>query len=194
MQMLGNVGFSPKSEFLLRSSGPKCFFAYLLFTVILFGLPDYTLAAASLWQALPLISETSLSAGNSGGEGCQQIQNFAIDSTGQFLIMGTDVGGVFISTNGGTSWQPADTGYTPRGACAFAIDPNNSDRVLAVGDGGSAEPWVNKYIFPNGELPSLQQIAIAAEKIFVIEDVHNFGADYDKTLMAWHKNFNDSLP
>ncbi len=149
MQMLGNVGFSPKSEFLLRSSGPKCFFAYLLFTVILFGLPDYTLAAASLWQALPLISETSLSAGNSGGEGCQQIQNFAIDSTGQFLIMGTDVGGVFISTNGGTSWQPADTGYTPRGACAFAIDPNNSDRVLAVGDGGSAEPWSGLWLSTN---------------------------------------------
>ncbi len=27
------------------------------------------------------------------------------------------------------------------------------------------------------------------EHLFVMEDWHNFGADYDKTLMAWHKNF-----
>jgi cyclopropane-fatty-acyl-phospholipid synthase len=29
----------------------------------------------------------------------------------------------------------------------------------------------------------------AAEKLFVIEDLHNIGADYDKTLMAWYNNF-----
>jgi cyclopropane-fatty-acyl-phospholipid synthase len=58
--------------------------------------------------------------------------------------------------------------------------------------GNDADPWTNKYIFPNGALPSLKQIATAAEKLFVVEDVHNFGADYDKTLMAWHKNFNDN--
>ena len=27
------------------------------------------------------------------------------------------------------------------------------------------------------------------EGLFTMEDWHNFGADYDKTLMAWHKNF-----
>lgn len=58
--------------------------------------------------------------------------------------------------------------------------------------GGSNDPWINKYIFPNGFLPSLQQITAAVEKLFVIEDVHNFGADYDKTLMAWHKNFEEN--
>src|SRR3989344_3685568 len=46
-----------------------------------------------------------------------------------------------------------------------------------------------KYFFPNGELPFLKQIASGTEKLFIIEDLHNFGADYDKTLMAWHKNF-----
>jgi len=53
-------------------------------------------------------------------------------------------------------------------------------------------PWVNKYLFPNAMLPSINQLSGAAEKIFVIEDVHNFGADYDKTLMAWDKNFRDN--
>ncbi len=55
--------------------------------------------------------------------------------------------------------------------------------------GTNTDAWLNKYIFPNGTLPSLQQIISATEKLFIVEDVHNFGADYDKTLMAWHKNF-----
>lgn len=56
------------------------------------------------------------------------------------------------------------------------------------------DPWIDKYIFPNGELPSLGQIADAVDGLFVIEDVHNFGADYDKTLMAWHANFEKAWP
>nr|QVQ59911.1 cyclopropane-fatty-acyl-phospholipid synthase (plasmid) [Enterobacter cloacae complex sp.] len=40
----------------------------------------------------------------------------------------------------------------------------------------------------------MNEIIDAAEGIFVIEDVHNFGADYDKTLMMWYKNFVNSWP
>ncbi len=49
--------------------------------------------------------------------------------------------------------------------------------------------WVQKYIFPNGMLPSIAQIGQSVENLFVVEDLHNFGADYDKTLMAWHSQF-----
>lgn len=59
---------------------------------------------------------------------------------------------------------------------------------------GHPDPWIDKYIFPNGELPALGQITDAAEPFFVVEDLHNFGADYDKTLMAWHANFEKSWP
>jgi cyclopropane-fatty-acyl-phospholipid synthase len=52
------------------------------------------------------------------------------------------------------------------------------------------DEWITKYIFPNGEIPSIKQIAKATENIFIMEDWHNFGADYDKTLMAWYANFN----
>ncbi len=55
-------------------------------------------------------------------------------------------------------------------------------------------PWISKYIFPNGEIPSLKQISAALESMMVIEDVHNFGADYDKTLMAWFRNFDNAWP
>ena len=53
----------------------------------------------------------------------------------------------------------------------------------------ATDPWINKYIFPNGMLPSPKYIAKSIEGIFKIEDWHNFGADYDKTLMTWFKNF-----
>jgi cyclopropane-fatty-acyl-phospholipid synthase len=52
--------------------------------------------------------------------------------------------------------------------------------------------WINKYIFPNGILPSVKLLAHAIEGSFVIEDLHNFGADYDKTLMAWYHNFKNN--
>jgi cyclopropane-fatty-acyl-phospholipid synthase len=50
------------------------------------------------------------------------------------------------------------------------------------------DPWIEKYIFPNSMLPSMAQISKAAESRMVIEDVHNFGADYDRTLLEWHAN------
>ena len=50
-------------------------------------------------------------------------------------------------------------------------------------------PWIHKYIFPNGQLPSMALISRAVENLFLIEDVHNFGAYYDKTLMSWFENF-----
>jgi hypothetical protein len=51
------------------------------------------------------------------------------------------------------------------------------------------DPWINKYIFPNGMLPSISQISKAVEGLFVMEDLHNIGPHYEKTLMAWHENF-----
>ena len=50
------------------------------------------------------------------------------------------------------------------------------------------DPFFDRYIFPGGVLPSLAQIAGAVENIFVIEDVHNFGPDYDRTLLEWQRN------
>ena len=60
--------------------------------------------------------------------------------------------------------------------------------------GGAIDPWINKYIFPNGSLPSMQEIAAASERDFIIEDWHSFGADYDRTLMAWHARFEAAWP
>ena len=56
------------------------------------------------------------------------------------------------------------------------------------------EAWMDKYIFPNGMIPSIAQLGAAAERRWVVEDWHNFGPDYDKTLMAWWHNFDQSWP
>ncbi|MBU1166779.1 cyclopropane fatty acyl phospholipid synthase [Patescibacteria group bacterium] len=53
----------------------------------------------------------------------------------------------------------------------------------------ATDRWIEKYIFPNSLLPSLDYLAKSTEGLFVLEDLHNFGADYDKTLMAWYQNF-----
>ncbi|WP_334179847.1 cyclopropane fatty acyl phospholipid synthase [Pseudoxanthomonas sp.] len=50
------------------------------------------------------------------------------------------------------------------------------------------DPWIARYILPNSMLPSAAQVAHAIEGVFVLEDWHNFGADYDRTLQAWHAN------
>ncbi len=56
------------------------------------------------------------------------------------------------------------------------------------------DPWIAKYIFPNGEIPSLRRVTRALEYRFVLEDLHNFGPDYDRTLMAWYRNFHAAWP
>ena len=58
----------------------------------------------------------------------------------------------------------------------------------------NVDPWINKYIFPNGCLPSVKHIAQASEGHFVMEDWHNIGADYDRTLMAWYERFQRGWP
>lgn len=56
------------------------------------------------------------------------------------------------------------------------------------------DAWIDKYIFPNGKLPSAKEIASVLERRFLIEDWHNFGPDYDRTLMAWWDNFEQAWP
>ncbi|HEY4502137.1 MAG TPA: class I SAM-dependent methyltransferase, partial [Candidatus Paceibacterota bacterium] len=56
------------------------------------------------------------------------------------------------------------------------------------------DPWFDKYIFPNGALPNIDDIGRAIKGLFVMEDWHNFGADYDRTLMAWWQKFDEAWP
>lgn len=66
-----------------------------------------------------------------------------------------------------------------------------------IGDhvsGHGVDPWIERYIFPNGRLPSARRLTQALEQRFLIEDWHSFGMDYDRTLMAWWQNFDAAWP
>ncbi|MCW8194311.1 cyclopropane fatty acyl phospholipid synthase [Proteobacteria bacterium 005FR1] len=58
----------------------------------------------------------------------------------------------------------------------------------------AADAWIDKYVFPNGKLPSARDMSGALENRLLIDDWHNFGQDYDRTLMAWKKNFDAAWP
>lgn len=71
----------------------------------------------------------------------------------------------------------------------FLLHTIGANKTVRIGDA-----WINKYIFPNGMLPSIEQIAKATKNLFVMEDWHNFGQYYDETLIAWHSNFEEAWP
>lgn len=78
-----------------------------------------------------------------------------------------------------------------------ALKPDGLFLLHTIGNDFSTtttDAWIDRYIFPQGQLPSLAQVSTAAERLFVVEDVHNFGADYDPTLMAWFRNFDAAWP
>jgi len=71
-----------------------------------------------------------------------------------------------------------------------ALDPQGLFLLHTMGTYGSGrgDLWMRKYIFPNGELPFTRHLPEAAEGLFRLEDWHDFGPDYDRTLMAWWRN------
>ena len=56
----------------------------------------------------------------------------------------------------------------------------------------AGDPWIKKYIFPGGVIPSLREIIfLMAEYNFHILDVENLRNHYNKTLLCWKKNFRE---
>ncbi len=77
------------------------------------------------------------------------------------------------------------------------LKPDGRFLLHTIGSNESSrwgDPWIEKYIFPNSMLPSAAQIARAMEGKFILEDWENFGPDYDHTLMAWYRNFQEAWP
>ncbi|MDH3640470.1 MAG: cyclopropane fatty acyl phospholipid synthase [Gammaproteobacteria bacterium] len=66
----------------------------------------------------------------------------------------------------------------------FLLHTIGTDKYSTKGD-----PWYDRYIFPNGMLPSPKSLGRAIDGLLVVEDWHNFGPDYDRTLLAWFERF-----
>jgi cyclopropane-fatty-acyl-phospholipid synthase len=76
-----------------------------------------------------------------------------------------------------------------RGGGLFLLQTCGQDRSRPI-----ADPWIDRYIFPNGCVPSPTQLTAAAEGSFVLEDWQNMGANYDPTLMHWWRRFERAWP
>lgn len=77
------------------------------------------------------------------------------------------------------------------------LAPGGTSLIHAIGSHTSEfvpDPWTQKYIFPNAQLPSVAALAFAMEGLFTLDDLHTFGRDYDPTLIAWHRNFAAAWP
>lgn len=80
---------------------------------------------------------------------------------------------------------------------ARCLRPGGTSFIHTIGASTSRDlidPWFHRYIFPNAVPPSMAQLGKAMEGLFVLEDVHNIGPDYDRTLMAWYENFERAWP
>jgi cyclopropane-fatty-acyl-phospholipid synthase len=60
--------------------------------------------------------------------------------------------------------------------------------IIARDESATMDPWTEKHIFPNGILPTLEQIKHAVEGIFHIVDSEFFREDYVRTFTAWREN------
>lgn len=77
------------------------------------------------------------------------------------------------------------------------LKPEGRFLLHTIGKAGSSrhtDPWLHRYIFPNSLIPSQEQIARAAEGLFLIQHWQRIGPHYDTTLLAWRDNFERAWP
>ncbi len=58
-----------------------------------------------------------------------------------------------------------------------------------------SDPWIDKYIFPGGYIPSVREItALMPAQGFYLFDYENLGQHYARTIEHWWKNFERHKP
>jgi len=89
------------------------------------------------WEQVPLVSREILDKGMSGGEGGQWPLCLSGSTDGSLMFYGTNVGGLFRSTDGGKSWHKSMKDLLAHGVCDAEVDPNNKTKVICFGINGS---------------------------------------------------------
>ncbi len=181
-----------------------------------YGIGEYDVynERGSVWQQVPLVSQELRDKGISGGEGGQWLQAIECDTEdGQLLFAGVDIGGIVRSTDGGKTWERSGSGFSAKGCVDFEIDPNNKNRVLAVGSFGEVpengiylsedmgKTWrqVLSYRF-NGQRDTRKQLAwdkssydaeIGGSRIGYWSNLYRLTADNEGAGTEWTKPESD---
>lgn len=101
------------------------------------GIDEANKTNISSFEEIPIVTDEMLSLGYQGGEGAQWPLCLTGDNKkGNLMFYGTDVGGIFKSTDGGNTWKKKNKGLYAQGICDIQIDPNNSKRVISFGTNG----------------------------------------------------------
>ena len=93
--------------------------------------------------------------------------------------------------------QIADNGLSDKVSVSLTdfreLEPDGVAVIHAIGKTGEAlsnNPWIEKYIFPGGYIPSLSQMMVAIEKSgLMVADVEIMRLHYAETLKAWRAAF-----
>lgn len=71
------------------------------------------------------------------------------------------------------------------------LTPEGLSLVQTLGTQSRAvktDAWVERYIFPDSDIPSAKQLMDAAQDVLLMEDWHSFPQDYDRTFLCWYEN------
>ena len=139
----------------------------------------------SYWKNIPLVSKELLEKKEVtiGGEGGQWSLCIAESNDGKYLFYGTDVGGLYRSTDKGETWDKLMGNLTASGVSDIVVDPNNSERIIALGVNGTPQYTTGIYVSEDGGKKwSFKQNFMISAYRDVSENIAYDASSYDEEL------------
>jgi len=139
----------------------------------------------SYWTNIPIVSQELLDKDEitTGGEGGQWPLCMAISSDEKYLFYGTDVGGIYRSTDKGKTWDKSMKNFTAAGISDIMVDPNNSERIIVFGTNSDPQYTTGIHLsVDGGETWSFQQNFMVGAHREVLDNLDFDSSSYNKDL------------